>query len=88
LTTWGIIFLYLGLTAIMRSYYNPFADPTLVFFCAVIGFGIIPIKMLLSKMSDMLHLWQITGDDRIRVDVGAVNRLDAASNMKKLIKNV
>ena len=88
LTTWGIIFLYLGFTSIMRSYYNPFADPTLIFFCLAVSVSTFPIQYMLSYLSNLAKLWQIKGDDRIRVDVAAINRLDAASNMKKLIRNV
>jgi hypothetical protein len=35
-----------------------------------------------------LGLWKITADDRITVDIGTINRLDGANNMKRLLKNI
>jgi len=30
----------------------------------------------------------VTGDDRITVDIGTINRLDDANNMKRMLKNI
>ena len=65
-----------------------FADPTLPYF--ILGLPLIawPAKYILSFVSSTLGLWKVTGDDRITVDVGTINRLDKANNMKRLLKNI
>ncbi len=87
LSTWGIVFLYLGVTSMIRNGHNPFADPTLTiwFFGIILASSI--VKWILNKLSEMIGLWALTVDGRIRFDVADVNKMDAAANMKRLIKN-
>jgi hypothetical protein len=88
LTSWGILMLYLGFTTMIRAQYNPFADPTLIYW--VIGLPMItwPVKTLLGYMAEWVGLWKVTGDDRITIDIGTINRLDNANNMKRLLQNI
>lgn len=80
--------LYLGFTTMIRCQYNPFADPTLMYWILGIPAMAIPFTWLLSYIAKRSGLWKITGDDRITADIGIVNRLDNAHNMKRLLKNV
>ena len=43
LTTWGILFLYLGFTAMIRNAYNPYGDPALVPYVCGIGALVVPL---------------------------------------------
>lgn len=80
LTSWGILLLYLGFTTMIRASYNPFADPTLMYW--VFGLPMLswPFKYMLQNCANLIGLWRITGDDRITVDIGTVNRLDFSNN--------
>lgn len=42
----------------------------------------------MSFSADMVSLWKVTGDDRITIDIGTINRLDNANNLKRLLKNI
>jgi len=88
LTTWGILFLYFGLTAMIRNLYNPFADPVLVVYVAAISGLATPIRALLGKLAGYLALWEVEVDENQKVDVGAINRLDHANNVKKLVVSI
>lgn len=46
------------------------------------------VKRILSFISLKAGLWKVTGEDRITVDVGILNRLDQANNMQRLVENV
>jgi hypothetical protein len=80
--------LYLGFTTMIRASYNPFADPTLLYFAIGVPFIAIPFSVVLKYLSNAVGLWKVTGDDRITVDIGTINRLDSANNMKRLLKNI
>lgn len=83
-----MIFLYLGFTAMIRSNYNPFSDPSALIWCVLIGILKTPIQMILSRVSIAIGVWKVSANDKIVVDVGTVNRLDQANNIKRLVKNV
>ena len=59
------MFNYLGLTAMIRSEYNPFADPVNVPICLCTAFASYPVKIILMKIGDSINLWKITANDRI-----------------------
>ena len=63
LTTWGILFLYLGLTAMIRNLYNPFADPVLLAYVGAICALVSPTKMLLRVLAGYIQLWEIVIDE-------------------------
>lgn len=89
LTTWGILFLYLGLTAMIRNKYNPFADP--VFFCYIgaISALVMPTTAFLRFLAGSIHLWEVHIEEgHGRMDVAAVNRLDRTNNVNKLVRNI
>jgi hypothetical protein len=88
LTSWGILMLYLGFTTMIRAEYNPFADPTLIYWTFGLPMLAFPFRYLLGYLSQKVGLWKVTGDDRITVDIGTINRLDSANNMKRLLKNI
>lgn len=88
LTTWGILFLYFGLTAMIRNLYNPFADPVLIAYVAAIVGIVAPIRALLGKLAAQVALWEVEADENHKVDVGAINRLDHANNVKKLVVSI
>lgn len=88
LTTWGIIFLYLGFTAIIRNAYNPYADPTLVLFGVIVVAITKPTHVLLRFIANKIGLWKISGDDRHVVEMDMINRLDKGVRHKTLVKNL
>ena len=88
LITWGIIFLYLGVTSMIRNDHNPFADPTLFMWLVMIIGGSIILKFILNSCARRLGLWRLTVDGRIKFDNADANKMDAAHNIKRLIKNV
>ena len=61
--------LYLGFTTMIRASYNPFADPTLLYFAIGVPFIAIPFSVVLKYLSNAVGLWKVTGDDRITVDI-------------------
>ena len=76
LSTWGIIFLYLGVTCMIRNNHNPFADPTLCIWILFITVGSVVLKWLLNTCSRRLGLWKLTVDGRISFDNAEKNKLD------------
>ena len=80
LCTWSIIFMYLGVTAVNRNLYNPFADPILVPVMVCFSFAAVPLKWLLAFISDKAKLWVPRKENSQRIDVSLFNRLDAANN--------
>jgi hypothetical protein len=80
--------LYLGFTTMIRARYNPFADPTLIYFVIGLPLLAIPVRWLLTFLANSVGLWKVTGDDRITIDIGTINRLDNANNMKRLLANI
>ena len=63
LTTWGILFLYFGLTAMIRNNYNPFADPVLPVYVGGICALATPIQALLGKLAGYVSLWEVVLDE-------------------------
>ncbi len=67
LTTWGIIFLYLGITTMLRNSYNPFADPVFLWYIGLIIAVMIPIRFILRMIS--VRLWEVQPNDLLKVDI-------------------
>lgn len=89
LTTWGILFLYLGFTAMIRNAYNPYGDPALIPYVCGIGALVFPLRALLGLLAGYVKLWELTGDENLsRVDASAVNRLDRTNNVRKLVRSI
>ena len=80
--------MYLGITTMIRNVYNPFAEPVLVVFILLILVIAIPLKFILKIMSGYVKLWDINVDDNMRIDVGAINRLDKENNMRRMIRSI
>ena len=59
LTTWGILFLYLGMTAMIRNLYNPFADPLMGLHIFMVFMMERPTKSILKNLMKFTHLWEI-----------------------------
>jgi hypothetical protein len=88
LTTYAILFLYLGLTAMLRNAYNPFADPLLIPYVAGLA-GLVPlVQAMLKAGADAIKLWEVPGDRATRIDVASINRLDGASSVKVLVRSI
>lgn len=77
--------MYLGFTAIIRNAYNPYADPTLVLLCVIVVVITKPTHIILRFCADKVGLWKVTGDDRVVVDIGLINRLDKAVRDRDLV---
>lgn len=89
LSSWGILFLYLGLTAMMKNDYNPFADPCLVVYVFLMTMIVQPIgKIILSKASEWVGLWAPPPLGSTMVDAKAVNFLDRKYKARKLAHNI
>lgn len=82
------MFLYLGVTCMIRNNHNPFADPTLASWIFIIVGGAAALKIVLNSVSRRFGLWRLTVDGRIRFDNADANKMDAVHNQKRLIKNV
>jgi hypothetical protein len=72
----------------IRNLYNPFADPVLVVYVGAISGLVSPIQALLGKLAKLIQLWEVEVDENQKVDVGAINRLDHANNVKKLVLSI
>jgi hypothetical protein len=88
LSTWGIIYLYLGMTTMLRNAYNPFADPMLTFYILIIFGCLIPIRQTLLMLSGYVQLWELKNEENLLLDTGALNRLDRDHNFKRHIKQI
>ena len=72
----------------IRCNYNLYADVAFPYFLVGFPLIVIPFVFVLKSIAKLLNLWKVTGDDRITVDIGTINRLDGANNMKRLLKNI
>lgn len=88
LTTWGAIFLCLGMTTMLRNDYNPFADPVLLAYISMVVGAAVIMKPILNILSGYIKLWEISSIDHLKIDIAQVNRLDKDNNMKRLIRNI
>ena len=83
ITTYGILFLYLGMTSMIRNEYNPFGDVVLIGYCAGLGAAVWPVSYLLTLGAHSVKLWEDFRDEgRIRIDVSSLNRLDKTNSTK------
>jgi hypothetical protein len=46
--TWGIIYLVLGMTILVRNQYNPFADPVITIFIIMVAVGTTLVRWLIA----------------------------------------
>lgn len=88
LSTWGIIYLYLGMTTMIRNEYNPFADPMLLFYILMIFGALIPIKQVMKMGSAYIKLWELKQEENLIIDTGTLNRLDKDHNFKRHIRQI
>lgn len=58
ITTYGILFLYLGMTSMIRNMYNPFGDVVLIGYCVGLGGAVWPISAMLTFLAARVHLWE------------------------------
>ena len=76
------------MTVMIRNTFNPFADPLFPLFILIIILSTFPIKFVLNTLSDYIHLWEINEQEHLKVDIGAINRLDRDNNEKRIIKQI
>lgn len=88
ITTWGIFFLELGLTAMLRNIYNPFTDPALPFFVGAMAALDPPVLRILAEVAAYAQLWEVKIDENNKADAQTANRLDHASVAKKLVHDI
>ncbi len=88
LSTWGILFMCMGMTTMIRNAYNPFADPLLLAFILLSVLAAAAIRPVLNVIGSYLKLWEINAIEHLKIDIAQVNRLDKDNNMKRLIRNI
>ena len=83
ITTYGMMFLYLGMTSMMRNQYNPFGDVVLIGYVCILVGATYPINYLLTSGANFCHLWEQSGESgKTRIDVSSINRLDKSNSVK------
>jgi hypothetical protein len=87
-TTSGILFLYLGLTAMLRNGYNPFGDPALLAYVGGLAGAAPLLRAVLRAGANYVKLWETGADLGTRIDVATLNRLDHTNNVKALVRNI
>ena len=71
LTTWGIVLLCLGTTAMIKNDYNPFADPVMILYAGGIVFASFPVKFILGVIANAFKFWRISiRSDNTKLDTG------------------
>jgi hypothetical protein len=88
ITTYGILFLYLGLTSMIRNLYNPFGDVVLLAYCAGLGAAVVPVRYLLSTGAGYVKLWETSAEAGTRIDVASINRLDKTNSVKQAVRSI
>jgi len=86
--TWGIIYLCLGMTIMLRNQYNPFADPVITIFILMISVGVYFVKLVMDIVSNYLKIWEVSYHTVHKVDVSEINKLDKEYGMRVLVKNL
>lgn len=86
--SWGIIYLTLSMTIMLRNQYNPFADPVITLFIIMIGIVVFIVRLVMDFIRDYLKIWEVEHNPIITVDVSQVNRLDKDYGMRVLVKNL
>jgi len=72
----------------IRNVYNPFADPILlIFILMIVGFSV-PIRLILRALASYFKVWEINADENMKIDVGAINRLDKENNMRRMVRQI
>jgi hypothetical protein len=88
LMTWGIIYLVLGMTILVRNQYNPFADPVLMIFIMMISVITSIIRYFIKEVSDYFKIWEVSHHHFSKVDVSQINKLDKEYSMRVLVRNL
>jgi|LauGreDrversion4_2_1035121.scaffolds.fasta_scaffold30889_6 hypothetical protein len=88
LMTWGLIYMCLGWTTLLRNQYNPFADPIITPFIIIVGIVTGIMKFGISMVSDYFHVWEIQYRAIKEIDVSEVNKLDKDFTHRVLVKNI
>ena len=88
LMAWGIIYLTLSMTIMLRNQYNPFADPVITLFIIMIGITVFLVRLVMDFIRDYFRIWEVEHNPIITVDVSQVNRLDKDYGMRVLVKNL
>lgn len=88
LMTWGLIYMCLGWTTLLRNQYNPFADPVITPFIIIVGIVTGIMKFGISMVSDYFHIWEIQYRAIKEIDVSEVNKLDKDFTHRVLVKNI
>jgi hypothetical protein len=88
LMTWGLIYMCLGWTTLLRNQYNPFADPVITPFIIIVIVVTGIMKFGISLVSDYFHIWEIKYRAINEIDVSEVNKLDKDFTHRVLVKNV
>ena len=86
--TWGIIYLCLGMTIMLRNQYNPFADPVITIFILMISVAVYFVKLVMDIVSNYLRIWEVSYHTVHKVDVSEINKLDKEYGMRVLVKNL
>jgi hypothetical protein len=88
LMTWGLVYMCLGWTTLLRNQYNPFADPIITPFIIIVGIVTAIMKFAISIVSDYFHVWEIQYRAIKEIDVSEVNKLDKDFTHRVLVKNI
>lgn len=88
LMSWGIIFLTLGMTIMLRNQYNPFADPVIAIFIVLIIIGVFIVTTVMGMVQSFFKIWEVSYNPVITIDVSQVNKLDKDYSMKMLVRNL
>jgi hypothetical protein len=72
----------------LRNNYNCFADPVFGVFIMIIVACLVPLRFILNLVAGYMKIWEINIEGNVRVDIGAMNRLDKDNNMIRLVRNI
>jgi len=86
--TWGIIYLTLGMTVLIRNQYNPFADPVITIFIIMISLGVWIVRTFIRLVSDYFKIWEVGHQTIHKLDVSEVNKLDKDYQYRVLVRNL
>ena len=86
--TWGLIYMSLGWTTLLRNQYNPFSDPVITPFMVMIMICTSIIRFGISIVSDYFKVWEISYQQIKENDVSELNKLDKDFAHRVLVKNI
>lgn len=59
LMAWGIIYMTLGMTTLIRNQYNPFADPVITLFIIMISICVWLVRLFMDIVSGYFKVWEV-----------------------------